>query len=184
MDLTTSIYNRMIQMYGSELDLIRRASVELDEAIEQRIADLGGPNDCIRDAITERNRISETVTRELRVCSIRANQTMESQIQNVFYPIFADIQGQAFDVEVIVMDALSRGNVMVEEQEILDYLLSQYEFYTNLWPKTINQLLQWDQTRFRVEGEFLIEQTVLCVSPPTTRYITSAAILEYRVEMC
>lgn len=183
-NLVTSIFDRIIEVFGAELDIIRRASVELDEVIEQRISDLGGINDCMRNVMNQRDEISVTVTREVQECSTRANRTMQAQLRDVFYPTFADLQAQTMNVNLMVMDALSRGNVMDDEDEIIQYLESQYHFFTNQWPQAATQLLRWEQSRFRVESEFEIDETRECLMAPTTVYMRRAASLEYESAMC
>ncbi|KAL7021361.1 hypothetical protein ACKWTF_011850 [Chironomus riparius] len=182
--LVETIYIQMMELFGQHLDFIRRASVELDEALEIRENELGGITECLQGVVNRRDRLSEDITRDVRVCSLRANNTMQAQMREVFYPTFADIQSEVLFINLIVMDALSRGNVMDDEDEIIEYLNGQYQVYTTQWPGAVTQLLKWEQTRFTVEGEFLVEEMDMCLRNPVLEYMRQAASLEYEAHMC
>jgi len=182
--LVTSIFNQMMEVFGEHLDFVRRASVELDEALEMRENELGGVTECLQGVIDRRDRLSEQITRDVRTCSLRANNTMRAQLRDVFYPTFANIQSDVLFINLIVMDALARGNVMDEEDEIIDYLSDQYDVFTGQWPGAMTQLLKWEERRFRVEGEFLVEEMDMCLRNPVLEYMRQAASLEYEAHMC
>ena len=182
--LVETIFNQLMGLFGEHLDFVRRASVELDEALELRENELGSITECLQGVINRRDRLSDDITRDVRVCSLRANNTMQVQLREVFYPTFADIQSEVLFINLIVMDALSRGNVMDDEDEIIDYLSGQYEVYRNQWPRAVTQLLIWEQARFTVEGEFLIEEMDMCLRNPVLEYMRQAASLEYEAHMC
>lgn len=183
-NLVTSVYNLMMEKFGEHLDFVRRASIELDEALEMKENELGGITECLQGVVNRRDRLSESITRDVRTCSLRANNTMQAQLREVFYPTFADIQSSVLFINLIVMDALSRGNVMDDEDEIIDYLAGQYQVYTTQWPVAMTQLLRWEQTRFTVEGEFLVEEMDMCLRNPVLEYMRQAASLEYEAHMC
>ncbi|XP_070503994.1 uncharacterized protein [Chironomus tepperi] len=182
--LITNIFNQMMELFGEKLDFVRRASVELDEALEMKENELGGVTECLQGVINRRDRLSEDITRDVHACSLRANNTMQAQLRDVFYPTFADIQSEVLFINLIVMDALSRGNVMDDEDEIVDYLSDLYHVYTTQWPTAVTQLLKWEQTRFTVEGEFYIEEMDMCLRNPVLEYMRQAASLEYEAHMC
>ena len=183
-DAVTEIYNEMMELFGGHLDFVRRASVELDEALQLRETELGGVTECLQGVINRRDQLSEDITRDVRVCSLRANNTMQAQLRNVFYPTFADIQSQVLFINLIVMDALSRGNVMDDKDEIIDYLAGQYDIFRNQWPAAVTQLLRWEKTRFQVEGQFLMEEMDMCLRNPVLEYMRQAASLEYQAHTC
>jgi hypothetical protein len=109
---------------------------------------------------------------------------MQAQLRDVFYPTLSDIQSEVLYLNLIVMNALSRGNVMDEEDDIIDYLSGQYDVYRNHWAGTVITLLGWERARFRVEGEFYVEEMDLCLRNPVLEYMRQAASLEYEAHMC
>jgi hypothetical protein len=183
-NLVTSVFNQMMETFGDHLDFVRRASVELDEALELRENELGGVTECLQGVINRRDRLSEDITSTVHACSLRANRTMQAQLRDVFYPTFADIQSDVLFINLIVMDSLSRGNVMDEEDEIIDYLAGMYEVYTNQWPSAMKHLVKWEGARFRVEGDFYVEEMDMCLRNPVLEYMRQAASLEYEAHMC
>ncbi|KAG5673441.1 hypothetical protein PVAND_003487 [Polypedilum vanderplanki] len=183
-DLVSSTFNEMVRVFGEELDFVRFSAALLDESIETRTAELGASNQCLQGINTERNIRSEEISAAVHACARRANQTMQHQLRDVFYPAFADAQEQASTVPLMVMDALSRGNVLGDEQEIIDYLYSQYNFVTQQWPTGVLQIMTWETNRFRVEGDFYVEEMVDCLVPPVFAYMNHAARLVYETEMC
>lgn len=96
---------------------------------------------------------SNTMGLAFNACAVRANNTMATALTDVFYPTFQDIQNSVSPVPLLTINALSRGNVFDDNQEILDYLQSQYDVMVMQWLGAVSQLFRWDTTRFSVEGE-------------------------------
>lgn len=66
-------------------------------------------------------------------CAVRANRTMTYSLTDGFYPTFQEIQFSASTVPLATINALSRGNVFDDNQEIIDYLASQYDVKVMQW---------------------------------------------------
>lgn len=96
-------------------------------------------------------------------CAQRANATLSDKLTNFFYPTFEEIQAETSKIQLLTLNALSRGNVFDEKQSILDYLTSQYEVLVMQWLNSVSQLFRWEKTRVEVTGNFYVEEMNMCL---------------------
>ena len=122
----------------------------------------GQPNPCLTSVIQRLLENSNRFGEQYNGCTTRANTITTGAIEEVFYPTFQDIQVSTSTVPLLTLDALSRGNLFDDQQEILDYLDSQYEVIILQWLGAVSQLFRWETNRFRIEGEFYIEEMTVC----------------------
>ena len=108
----------------------------------------GLPNACLTDVIRRLNANSEMIGNAFNACAQRANFTMSTGLAELFYPTFRDIQDSSSTVPLLTLNALSRGNVFDDSQEILDYLQSQYDVIVMQWLSATSQLFRWETNRF------------------------------------
>lgn len=112
-------------------------------------------------------------------CAQRANRTMVYSLNGGFYPTFQEIQSQASTVPLATLNALSRGNVFEDNQDILAYLISQYDVKVMQWLGGVSQLFRWDTNRLRVEGTFYTEEMIDCTIAPKESYSNTNAVLMF-----
>ena len=108
---------------------------------------------------------------------------MSGLLTNTFYPTFVDIKDNLASVPLAVVDALSRGNVLQDEQAIIEYLRKNYEVIQQ-WLSAVSQLSRWESSRFEVDGLFLVDQTVICLSDALIEFIIDMARLQGQVRAC
>lgn len=184
-DLITSIYNNLMTVFGEDIEAIRQSAYELMDLIETRTTDLGGtPNACLEEVITEHAASSRSVGSAVQVCAIYSNVTLANLLRNVFYPTFADIQTTISTVPVAVIDVLSRGNVLQDEEAIIEFLAARYEVIELQWLGAVSQLLRWETNRFEVDGSFLVDEMTQCMTTSILTFITTNARLEGVVRGC
>jgi hypothetical protein len=117
--------------------------------------------------------------RQFNACADRANATLTYSLNGGFYPTFQDIQNSVSGVPLLTMNALSRGNVFDDTQDILDYLQTQYDMMVFQWLGAVSLLFNWDSTRFAVEGNFYIDEMLKCTVDPIYHYSNTNAALTF-----
>lgn len=99
----------------------------------------------------------------INACAQRANATLTDAITRYFYPTFRAVQTETSTIPLLTLSALSRGNVFEENQDILDYLESQYNVLVAKWLNTVSQLFRWDKNRVDITGRFYVEEMNKCL---------------------
>jgi hypothetical protein len=125
-DLVTSIYNRLMTVFGDDIEAVRQAAYELLDLIEHRRTLIGANNACLQGVFDAHTTNSRLVGSTIQQCALFANTTMSGMLRNVFYPTFADIQNTVSTAPNAVTDALSRGNVLEDEESILEFLGARF----------------------------------------------------------
>lgn len=183
-ELITSIYNDLMTVFGDDLGAIHELLGDLSQSIEDRTAALGGVNACItrvtEDHVALQGRMNEVV----QECAISANVTLQGMLSNIFYPTFQAIQTELSSLPLAVVDALSRGNVLGDEQAIISYLDSRYEAYELQWLGGVSQLLTWDTSRFRSEGLFIVDESTICLAQAIMDLIFDFSRLNNEIRDC
>ena len=64
-------------------------------------------------------------------------------LTDIFYPTFQAIQQQTSELPLSVIDVLSRGNVLEDEREIIDYLSSRFYAAELQWFGLVSQYVRW-----------------------------------------
>ena len=128
---------------------------------------------------------SQTFGLAFNGCAGRANRTMAYGLTDIYYPTFQSIQTDVSYVPLLTIDALSRGNVFDDNQEILDYLLSQYDVIVMQWLGAVSQLFRWETNRFEVEGDFYNEEMYDCAIPHMEAYANTNSVLMFEAnDLC
>lgn len=183
-DLVTRIYQEMMTVFGTDIEAVRQAAYELNDLIEDRRNQIGEVNDCLREIIDARTENSARVGSTIQQCAIFANRTLSGMLTNTFYPTFAEIQTSISTVPISVIDVLSRGNVLEDEDAILEYLRARYEVIELQWLGAVSQLLRWETNRFDVDGEFLVDEMLECMASAVIEYLLVNSRLEGEVHNC
>lgn len=181
-DLVTSIYNQMMTVLGDQIEAIRVSANGLLDLVADRA--VGEPSACLQGVLDDHTANSVRVNSNINVCAIYANISMQHMLSNVFYPAFAAIQTSISSVPVAVIDSLSRGNVLQDEEEIIEFLASRYAIIDMQWLTAVSQLLRWESNRFEVDGLFMVDQQTICMTESVFDYITANAALESRASAC
>lgn len=182
--LVTSVYNRLVSVFGENIEGVRQSSYELIDLIQERRGQLGEDNACLQEVVEGQAANSIQVGSSIEVCAIYANQTMSRLTTNVFYPAFANIQVQVSTVPVAVIDVLSRGNVLEDETAIIEYLRAQYGVKEFQWLSAVSQLLRWETNRFETDGLFLVDEMSQCMVASILDYLTINARLQAEAQAC
>lgn len=182
--LVTQVYNRLMTVFGDDIEAIRQSAWELQDLIESRRATLGANNACLNGVVTRQGTNSGQVSSTVQSCALYANHTMSGLLLNTFYPAFANIQNLISGVNVAVVDALSRGNVLEDEEAIIEYLRAGYSVVDFQWLTATSQLLRWETNRFQVDGLFLVDEMTICMAPAVIRFITTTSQLEVDTLAC
>lgn len=183
-DLITDIYSRLMTVFGDDIEVIRRAAWELEDLIETRTEELGESNTCVQGVVTGHEQNSRHVGVAIQGCAAYANRTMSLMIRDVFYPTFAGIQTSMSTVPNAVTDALSRGNVLQDEERILEYLGARYEIIDMQWITAVSQLFRWDTRRFQVDGLFMVDEMTICMAGQILEYLSINSNLEGDIMNC
>lgn len=99
----------------------------------------------------------------INACARSANETLGQALRVNFYPTFSEVQAETSKIPLMTLNALSRGNVFDDNEEILAYLQSQYDVKVMQWLSAVSQLFRWEKTRVDVYGRFFIEEMSLCL---------------------
>lgn len=181
--LISRIYHEMTIALGDRIEEVRQASYTLSDSINDRRAQVGD-NACIRDIEAARDANSASVGEYIQSCALYSNTTLSSNLLDTFYPTFATIQAQTSTIPLSVMDILARGNVLSDEQEILQYLADRYQAFEMQWLVTVSQLLRWESSRFNAENLFLADETSICMSDAAWQYLFMNARLQSQIGSC
>lgn len=183
-DLVTMVYNRMMTVFGEDINAIVELNNEFLELIANRTEEVGENNTCLQGVVDLHDALHVRVGSDIQACAIFANTTMEGMLRNVFYPTFAEIQNTISTTPNAVIDALSRGNVLEDEEEILEFLRARFEVLELQWLSAVSQLLRWESNRFEVDALFLVDEMTLCVARPVVDYIITVATLQTQARAC
>lgn len=183
-ELVSTIYQGLMVAFGDRIEEVRVAAYELDDMIEERRQSIGSINPCLQDVMDARDANSASVGTLINGCAVYANTTLAGLLRDVFYPAFHAIQTQTSTVPISVIDVLARGNVLEDEQAIIQYLADRYQAYEMQWLASVSQLLRWESSRFNTEGLFLTDQTEICMADATWQYLLTNSRLEGEVQTC
>lgn len=183
-ELVSEIYNGLMTVMGDRIEEVRQAAYELDDLINDKREDLGRINECLQGIINTRNSNSAQVGQNIQRCAIVANTTLTANLNNIFYPTFAEVQEAAAIIPISVIDVLSRGNVLEDEQEILVFLEERYNALRLQWLTSVSQLLRWETNKFENEGLFLASDIEICMGDATWQYLLVNSRLEGEVQDC
>ena len=183
-DLITRVYTQIITVMGEDIESVRQAAYDLIEMIQERSAVLGDDNACILGVVNSFDENSASIGAHIQSCALYANTTMSGLLTTTFYPTFVDIKDILATVPVAVVDALSRGNVLQDEQAIIEMLRARYEIIEFQWLRAVSQLLRWETNRFEIDGLFLVDETTICMAHAAVDYILNIAQLESQIIAC
>lgn len=182
--LVSRVYHAFMIAFGDRIEIVRTIVADLNQLIDDRREQLGGLNPCLQGIIDERDAQSVDVGGRINTCALYANTTLSNALLHIFYPTFALIQIQTSLVPISVIDVLSRGNVLEDEQAILQYLDDRYQAYEMQWLASVSQLLRWESNRFETEGMFLADQINICMDDAVWQFILNNSRLEGEVQNC
>jgi hypothetical protein len=183
-ELISEVYFALMESFGDRIEEVRIASYELEDMVNARIEELGGENDCIRNINRQRDANSDNVGTNIQNCAIYANTTLTNLLNNVFYPTFAQVQTETSQIPISVIDVLARGNVLEDEQAIIEYLNSRFDVLEFQWLSLVSQVLRWETNRFRNDGMFLNDQVQICMGDATWEYLLVNSRLEGEIGEC
>jgi hypothetical protein len=182
--LVSTIYEGLMTAFGDRIEEVRQVTSELNDLIDDRRQQIGSINPCLQGIIDSQAANSAAVGRGIQQCALTANTTLAGLLRDVFYPTFAEIQTQTSTIPISVIDILSRGNVLEDEQLILRYLEDRYQVMELQWLGAVSQLLRWETSRFNIEGLFLGDDTAICMSDATWNFLLTNSRLEGEVQDC
>lgn len=182
-ELVSEIFNELMIALGSQIEDIRQVTSELDALIDDRRAQIGDTA-CVQGVVNQRNANSDAVGISIQNCVIYANTTLHELLVTSFYPTFIIIQDQTTTIPLSVIDILSRGNVLEDEQEILQYMDDRYRAIEMQWFTAVSQLFRWETSRFNVEGRFLADQTSICMLNAALPFMLTNSRLEGEIRQC
>jgi len=183
-DLVSSIYVSLMNVFGVDIEGVRVASNDIQALLEERREQIGGTNACIEGIDGRRGAASFAVNALINRCAAAANATLSTLLTNNFYPTFAEIQTQVSRVPIIVIDTLSRGNVLADETEIIEYLRLRFEVLELQWLNQVSQFLRWETNRFQVDGEFVTDETAECMAEGVITFMLTIITLEAELQDC
>lgn len=181
--LVSEIYDAMMVALGDRIEEVRVAAYELDGLIEARRAQVGNTA-CVQGVVAAHAANSASVGRMIQDCAIYGNTTLSSYLVEIFYPTFAIVQDQTSVIPISVIDILSRGNVIEDESEILQYFADRFQAFEMQWLAATSQLLRWETSRFQTQGLFLADQTSICMGDGTWQFLLTNSRLEGEIQEC
>lgn len=162
-NLVTSVYNSLMTIFGNDVSAVYALFDELNVHLADR-AEAGGEQACIERIADEGEALGILTSNSFQACALTANTTFSGLLTTIFYPTFNAIQAELSEVPIAVIDALSRGNVLSDEQEIVEYLRNRFEVFDLQWLGAVSQLFRWETSRFESEGMFAVDEATLCLA--------------------
>lgn len=120
------------------------------------------------EALRERGGNNLQANVGINTCARQANASLTDALKTYFYPTFQLVQERTSNLPLITIDALRRGNVIVDSEEILEYLNLQYTSYVSQWLQTVSKFFRWEKTKVDVTSQFYIEEMNLCLCGAVT----------------
>lgn len=182
-ELISEIYMALMTVMGDRIEEVRIAAYELDDMINARIEE-DGETPCITDVMQSRDANSVSVGSGIQQCAITANATLTSLLNEAFYPTFAQIQTETSSIPISVIDVLARGNVLEDEQAIIQYLDDRYTAFEMQWRAAVSSLLRWETNRFRNDGLFLNDEVERCMFDVSWDYLLTNSRIEGELLQC
>jgi len=182
--LVSRIYNLLMVVFGDRIEEVRQVSYDLIDMVNARGAELGGLNACLNNILSQAGANSASVGGNIQACALTSNTTLTGLLTNTFYPVFAQVQTETSTIPISVIDVLSRGNVLEDEQAILQYLENRYEVIQLQWMSWVSQLLRWETNRFENDGLFLVDDMEICMGDATWQFLLTNSLLEGQVQDC
>ncbi|CRK95140.1 CLUMA_CG008618, isoform A [Clunio marinus] len=182
--LITDIYNRIMAVFGETIEALNASETEMEGLIQKKIEMRGDTTPCIQNVINHRESVLKFTSENIQQCAIFANQTLATMLTDVFYPIFTEIQTVLSTVPLSVVEVLSLGNVLQDEEAIVQYLVDRYDVIQLQWLAQVSQLLRWDTNRFENDGLFLVDDTRVCLTEDFMPYIVENSRLEKIIQEC
>jgi hypothetical protein len=183
-DLITDIYNQLMEVFGDDIQAITDLSNELNDLIDAQVESVGSVNECIQEVMDRRDANADRTGSKIMACATYANTTLSTKLSSTFYPAHASIQRQISTVPLAVIDILSRGNVLEDEGEMIQFLSDLYEVKDMQWEGAVSQLLRWESNRWTVDGSFMVDEMRVCGAIALTDYIISTSPLETQIATC
>lgn len=183
-ELVSTIYQGLMTVFGDRIEEVRVAAYELEDLITEATERVGTVDPCIQAVVDAQTLNSAAVGTGIQSCAIIANTTLSGLLQNVFYPTFAQIQTETSRVPISVIDVLSRGNVLEDEDAILQYLADRYEVFELQWLAMVSQMLRWETNRFENDGLFLTDDSSICLTELVWQFLLTNSRLEGEVMEC
>lgn len=182
--LVTSVYNRLLTVFGDDLGAVYTLMDSLQEFIEAKTTEVGSVNPCIQGIIDQQAALSVRVSTTVQQCALAANTTLNAMLADHFYPTFIGIQSDLTEIPLSVIDVLSRGNVLNDEQAILDLLRNRYETMEFQWLNFVSQLLRWETERFEIEGLFIVDENTICLADALIDLIFNYSTMQNELRDC
>lgn len=107
-NVVTEVYQSMMTIFGNDIEIVRQASYEMNDLIDEKRNELGEVNDCLRGVIDDRTANGRAVGSTIQQCALFANTTMQGLLRNTFYPSFAEVQTRVSTVPLVVIEILAR----------------------------------------------------------------------------
>lgn len=183
-ELVSRIYNALMVVFGDEIEQVRMMTYDLIDMINARAGVVGGMNECLNGIMAQSGVYSQDVGGRIQACALRSNTTLSDLLTNTFYPTFAAIQTETSTIPISVIDILSRGNVLEDEEAILQYLQDRYTVIELQWLGGVSQLLRWETNRFENDGLFLVDEMAICMANATFQFLLNMSFLEGTVQDC
>jgi len=182
--LVTDIYNRFMEVFGDSVEAHVQLSNDLIAEIAERETEAGGINTCLQTVIDDQEAAAIRIGAIIQGCATTANTTLSVMLRDQFYPAFAAIQTSTSAVPTFIIDVLSRGNVLQDEQAIINYIALQYQVFDLQWTSAVSQLLTWETARFTTEGLFNVDEARNCMAEALIDMITSYSEMHLMARGC
>jgi len=182
-ELVSTIYNGIMTSFGINIENVRMAAYELDDLVNARAEQIG-VTDCLVDILERHEANSVDVSARIQECAVTANTTLSNLLTNTFYPTFAAVQAETSTIPISVIDILSRGNVLEDEDAIIQYMNDRYHAFELQWLNLVSQMLRWETSRFNAEGLFQGTEVQLCMGEATWNFLLTNSLLEGEVGQC
>ena len=171
-------------VFGDDIEGVRQLAYELNDLVDAQVESVGSINPCIQGVMDGRAANSAQVGSTIQQCATYANTTLSFRLSNTFYPAHAIIQRQISSVPLQVVDALARGNILQDEQEIIKYLSDIFAVKDFQWESGVSQLLRWESNRWNVDGNFLVDEMRICLAGALSSFIVQTAPLMVNIRNC
>lgn len=182
-NLVTRVYNEVLRVFGESIEAHVEVANELLIEINEQV-EAGGMTDCLQGVIDGQEDAAILVGAMYQACAASANVTFSNMLIDTFYPTFAAIQASTSTIPNSIIDVLSRGNVLQDEQAIIEYLRLRYEVINLQWTTAVSQLLTWETNKFTTEGLFKGDETLNCLADTLMQLILNYAQLHMRAREC
>lgn len=183
-ELITSYQSTLMELIGGDVSIVQSFADEFRFDMGNAIMAGEGPTPCLNDIQSRFERKVRDVNEAIRGCATYANDSMSNHIDTIFYPVFNTVQQEHSLYPFYALVALSRANIMTDQDQILSYMRTLFELKERAWLENVVVLFEWEDRHFQVLSDFMVEEVNMCSQTESVIFMADVMSLIHEISAC